>query len=101
MPPVPPRECAHLGHPLVDRHHRGVTVGVCPSMALSAESVRDRVIESATAVLPARVSKALTGQRVTLEPIRWASTRNPVQHGLVTRQRRGHTRARRSPLASP
>ena len=30
-----------------------------------------------------------------------SSTRNPVQHGLVTRQRRGHARARRSPRASP
>ena len=86
MPPAPPRECAHLGHPPFDRHHRGVTVDVCPCVALCAEMERGRVIESATAMLSARVLKALTGHRVNLEPIRCASTRNPVQHGLVTRQ---------------
>ena len=34
--------------------HLGLTVGVCPCLALSAGSVRDRVIASATAVRPAR-----------------------------------------------
>ena len=47
----------------VETDHVGVTVGVGPYMALSAASVRDRVIASATEVLPARVSKARTGLR--------------------------------------
>ena len=47
----------------VETDHLGVTVGVGPYMALSAASVRDRVIASATEVLPARVSKARTGLR--------------------------------------
>ena len=47
----------------VEIDHLGVTVGVGPYMALSAASVRDRVIASAPEVRPARVSKARTGVR--------------------------------------
>ena len=47
----------------METDHLGVTVGVGPDRALPAARVRDRVIASATAVRPARVSKARTGLR--------------------------------------